>query len=164
MFDLVAMSRVVAFVQSPIAKTFLGVYIGVTDLDQLKRSDLRWPESPSLLLRLSVGGEHAYAALRKGCNEFDRYFRYNEEDGECKEYTLHDMENAIEMLSDPERNVTQFYTALVKKNVKSFVSEHKLWITGGTGFLSLLILVYIYLFRGSNPAEKNANNKRCLDQ
>ena len=184
------MSRVLCFVRSPVALTFIGLYCGTTSLDEVRRKDLDrfWSKTPPTLVMMAIGGKEALAMLRKGVEEFDTFFEYKP----CvpdKDYTIDDMERAIAKINmcleaekgvedfffraaidepppppPPTQNTTPTPTASPWDSREGFVlffQKHKRLLTGGAaGALCLVVVLYFFVFK--NYSNSVGSKKRHL--
>ena len=161
--DITAMSRVLVLLQSPVAKTYMGLYLGKTDVNNMARSDFEglWDgcTSPSMLFTMAMGGKEVCSMLAKGLKEFDLYFGYPKND-----YQFDDMVCALEALekkTKAENDMKEMIVVVMKETkcptTVSFVKKHKSILLGGTmsGIMILVFFLYFFVIR---PKTRSTDN------
>ena len=145
------MSRVIIFLRSPVALSFIGMYTGKTNPTRRDLSPL-WNVTPNFLAMMAMGGPEMYNTMKRGVTDFDTALGYVEEDVSTN-YAEEDM---VKCLSDLEcqREVEAGVEDVLAKSMQnttvvSFVKTHKKWMLGGTlaGVLGLVVVLYFFVNR-----------------
>jgi len=183
-YDLTAMSRVLIFIRSPLAKTYVGIYLGKTCLEEVSRRDFdsMWNISPTPLGLLAIGGMESYLTLRRGAEHFDKYFSYSYNDPspqkECvnvsvNNYTIKDMEKCLTQIQSEIEVHELVEDVLVKAmektrtpTVSAFVKSNRKWLLGGSmaGALGLVVVLYFFVKRHHVSANSETTSSITLSK
>ena len=178
-YDLTAMSRVLIFIRSPLAKTYVGIYLGKTDLEEVSRRDFdtMWNITPTPLGLLAIGGMESYLTLRRGAEHFDKYFSYSYDPSPQKEcvnvnvnvnvnnYTMKDMEKCLAQIQSEIEVHELVEDVLVKAmektkvpTVSAFVKSNRKWLLGGSMASALGLVVVLYFFVKRHHVSASSSN------